>query len=255
MPKGIYAAASAMVVETRSLEVTARNLAHVQTPGYRRETALRTSFAEVMSRQGYTGDVSRDGGVGLLPAGSYFTFQDGTIVPTGAPLDLALTGNGFYQVRDDQGRTVLTRAAHFNTDVQGRLVTPEGWTVEGQGGAITIPADATRVVVDPAGRIIAETQANGQIQQTVIDQLRVVTVAKPERLSARNGQYFDPDGQALGEADRFEVHQGNLEQANLDPIQELAQLIALQRRYDAAQHALREQANTGASLSEILRGT
>jgi flagellar basal-body rod protein FlgG len=254
MPKGIYAAASAMVLETRAQEVNARNLANQQTPGYREETVLRNSFAEALRAQGRTGGVAGDGGTGVLPAGSYFNFDEGQLEPTSAPFDLALRGDGFYRVRDDQGRALLTRAAHFMPDPQGRLATPQGWLVEGQGGPITIPADAKRVSVDEGGRVAIETIENGQSTTTVIDQLRVVTVADTRQLVPLNGQYFDPAGQAETDATGYQVAQGHLEKANLEPLEQIVEMIAVQRRYDAAQRALKEQANLGGGLSELLRG-
>lgn len=253
MPKGVYAAASAMWVEARALDVAARNLAHGSTSGYRREIMLRGSFAEELAKNGRNGPISGDGGSGVLTRGSYFSQAEGMREATGAPLDLALSGDAFYQVQDPQGRMLLTRAANFRTDQQGRLVTPDGWLVQGQGGAITIPAEAERIVVDRAGRISIETTQNGVRQETVVDQLRVSTVADPRRLAAVNGQCFDPAGQELRDATAYDVHQGTLEKSNVEPILELAEMISIQRRYDAAQKALREQtASTG--LSDVLRG-
>ncbi len=254
MPKGIYAAASAMVVETRSQEVVARNIANLQTDGYRKETALRTSFASALAARGAHGDIKADGGAGVLPNGSFFSFEDGMQEATGAPLDLAIHGNGFYRVRDEQGKVELTRAAHFSTDAQGRLVTADGRTVEGQGGTITIPTDANKVMVDKAGRVSVQTIINGVATDSVIDQLRIVQVDQPGRMTARNGQYFDPGDQAQHDATGVEVRQGNLEHANVDSVQELVQMIAGQRRYDAAQRALREQINSSGGISDMLRG-
>lgn len=251
MPKGIYAAASAMVVETRTQEVVARNLAHVQTPGYRKETALRGSFVEALQGRGNGTDPAADGGIGVLSAGSWFNFStEGTREPTGAVLDVALQGRGFFRVRNDKGEALLTRAGHFHVDSQSRLATEEGWLVEGQGGAITIPNDARQVVIDPAGRILID---GGQGLQ-VTDQLHTVSVEHPEQMRPLNGQYFDPQGQAQSDATGVTTQQGHLERANLESLDQLVEMIAAHRRYDAAQRALREQANTGASLSDLLRG-
>jgi flagellar basal-body rod protein FlgG len=254
MPKGIYAAASAMVVETRAQEINARNLANQQTPGYREESVRRNSFAEALRAQGKTEDVGGDGGAGVLPAGSYFSFTEGQLEQTSSPYDLAIRGEGFYRVRDDQGRLLLTRAGHFTPDSQGRLATPQGWLVEGQGGPITIPPDARRVSVDSTGRVMIETLQNGIPQQTALDQLRVVKVADTKQLLPLNGQYFDPVDQAVTDATGYQVAQGHLEKANMEPLEQMVAMIAVQRRYDAAQRALKEQANVGGSLSELLRG-
>lgn len=254
MPKGIYAAASAMVIETRAQEINARNLANQQTPGYREETVRRNSFADLLRAQGNQEGIAGDGGSGVLPAGSYFSFAEGQLEPTAAPFDFAIRGEGFYRVRDEQGKLLLTRAGHFTPDPQGRLVTPQGWVVEGQGGAITVPADARKIVVDQTGRVMVETLQNGIVDRTVIDQIRVATVAEPSRMTPLNGQYFDPGEQAVSDATSYQVAQGHLEKANLEPLEQMVEMIAVQRRYDAAQKALREQANLGGSLSELLRG-
>jgi flagellar basal-body rod protein FlgF len=254
MPKGIYAAASAMVLETRAQEINARNLANQQTPGYREETVRRNSFADLLRAQGNQEGIAGDGGSGVLPAGSYFSFAEGRLEQTNAPFDFAIRGEGFYRVRDDQGRLLLTRAGHFTPDTQGRLVTPQGWLLEGQGGAITVPPDAKRIVIDPTGRVMAETNQNGVVERTVIDQIRVAGVPDPRQLVPLNGQYFDPGEQPVTDVANPQVIQGHLEKANLEPLEQMVEMIAVQRRYDAAQRALKEQANVGGSLSDLLRG-
>jgi flagellar basal-body rod protein FlgG len=254
MPKGIYAAASAMVVETRNQDAVAHNLANLQTAGYRNETALRTTFAQTLAARGAHGDISGAGGAGVLSAGSYYSFTQGSLETTNAPLDLALNGNGFYKIRDDQGRDLLTRAGHFNTDSQGRLVTPEGWLVQGQGGAITVPPDADQITVSKTGSISVSTMSNGIATQTVLDQLRVVSVPKPDQMAAVNGQYFDPGAQAQSDATGAIVQQGMLERSNVDSMQQLAMMIAGERRYDSAQRAFKEQYKAGSSLADLLRG-
>jgi len=248
MPKGIYAAASAMVVETRSQEVVARNIANTQTAGYRHETALRTSFSDAL---GLAGGIDRAGGTGVLPNQSFFRFTDGTHEPTTSPYDVAITGEGFLRVRDNSGKLLLTRSGHFTTDTQGRLTTAEGWNVEGQGGPIIIPADAKRVIIGSDGRITAQLSEGADAQ--VVDQLRLVTVPDPNRLRAENGVYFDPGDLPQTDATKAEIHQGYLEKANVDPIQELAQMIAIQRRYDAAQRAVKEQATSSGNLNSLLQ--
>ena len=253
MPKGVYAAASAMVTETRLLEATARNIAHAQTPGYRREGSLRVGFAEVLADQGRNGGLKGDGGAGILPNGSYFAFSDGMRDPTGGTYDLALHGDGFFTVQDAAGASWLTRNGNFQLDPQGRLMTREGHAVLGQGGPITIPDDAQRIIIDQSGLVTVENSTPDGIVRSTLDQLRLTTVAKPQAMVPANGIYFDPAGQALRDAS-VSVHQGHLERGNVNPVDELVQMVALQRRYDAAQKALTEQSRTGDGYSDILRG-
>lgn len=254
MPKGIYSAASAMYVEAQTLDVAARNLAHATTTGYRRETAFRAGFDQVLQGQGRTGGVKGDGGVGILSQGSAFSFDEGGRDTTGAPYDLALAGEGFFQVKKPDGNTLLTRAGHFQTDTQGRLVTPEGFLLQGQGGAITIPEGAEAVTVDRDGRVSVATTAGGIRQEQVIEQLRLGKVEKPQDLRAVNGQYFDAGTLTVSDATPV-VHQGELEKSNIDPLRELVDMIAIQRRYDAAQKALKEHSSVGQGFSELLRGS
>lgn len=253
MPKGIYAAASAMVTETKLLETTARNIAHAQTPGYRREGMTRVGFAEVLAGEGRTGGVKRDGGVGVFAGGRYTEFTDGMRDPTGSDFDLALHGDGFFTVRDAQGKPWLTRNGNFQVDSLGNLVTREGHQVQGQGGPITIPADADRIVIEASGLITAERGTTEGVLRTTIERLRLSTVADPHGMPPSNGIYFDPDRQALVDA-KPDVHQGQLERGNINPVDELITMVALQRRYDSAQKALTEQARTGEGYSDILRG-
>ena len=257
MPKGVYAAASAMVTETRALESVAKNLAHVQTPGYRKETALREGFAQVLAGKGRSGNIGRDGGAGVVSNGTYHSFSQGSFEQTHSALDVGLSGEGFYRVRDPQGGLALTRAAHFTTDADGRLVTDDGWAVEGQAGPVLIPPEANRVIVDESGRIYAETRdEKGTPVETFVDQLRVVTVPQPSSMRARNGTYFDPGDQTQTDATnaQYGVRQGWLEKANVDPVQELVAMITIQRRFDAAQKAMRQQDEAGRGFSDLLRG-
>lgn len=257
MPKGVYAAASAMLTETRALEAVTQNLANLQTPGYRKASAMRGSFAHLLAAQGRTETIGGNGGAGIRDVGIYRSHNQGQLEESHAPLDLAISGEGFYRVRNKEGNVLLTRAAHFTTDNDGHLATDEGYIVEGQGGPILIPADTSRVVVDESGRVVAESRdAKGMVIETFIDQLRVVTVPDPSQMRAVSGQYFTTGEQAQTDApaNAYAVRQGFLERANVEPVEELVRMISIQRRYDAAQRALKQQDEAGRGFSDLLRG-
>lgn len=254
MPKGLYAAASAMVVESRLLEATARNLAHIQTPGYRREGLTRVGFAAVLAGEGRQGGLAHDGGAGVLPGASYRSFRDGVREPTGRELDAALHGEGFFVVQDAEGRAWLTRDGAFHLDAQGRLLTGRGEQVLGANGPIAIPPEAAgAIVIAEDGEITVETRTAAGVLRTPIDRLQLVRVERPAALATADGIRFAPGEQPLQPAPA-RVLQGHLERANADPIDELVQLIALQRRYDAAQRALIQQQRAGEGYSDVLRG-
>ena len=250
MPKGVYAAASAMFTEARQLEAVARNLAHVQTPGYRREIPQHRSFADLVRAETAERDhLGRDRGAGIVPERAVRGFEDGVREPTGNPFDMAISGKGFLLVEADDGRRFLTRAGHFTPDAQGRLRDGEGFALLGQGGPLVVPATG-RVAIGRDGTLSVETP--GQ-PAAVLDRVRVVEVADPRRLDDVNGQYFQAGETPLADAVSSHLHQGFLERSNVDGVAALVEMIALQRRHDAAQKALTEQSNLGGQLGEIMR--
>jgi flagellar basal body rod protein FlgG len=121
------------------------------------------------------------------------------------------------------------------------------------------------VVIDLQGRVYSETTGENGVVENFVDQLRVVTVAEPNKMTALSGQFFDPG--SAEQSDAFSVQQnaentrrapiiqqGYAEASNVDSIQELVNMITIQRRYDAAQKALKQQTATGADFSDLLRG-
>ena len=253
MPKGIYAAASGMVSDRREMEIIAQNLANAQSSGYRRAGAVRQRFAETLARtQQRQGDLGADGGAGVFHDDIYRSFHDGTRTFTGSPFDLALHGDGFFQVVDEQGRTLLTRVSNCAVDDTGRLVTDHGMPVLGQGGPVVIPPDAVAVTVDEGGRIFANMPGgDAGVTPVFVDQLRVGTVANVSGLVGLNGQYFLPGDQAIVDAQDYQIQQGYSESSNVNPVEEMVRMIAVQRRYDASQSALRQQLDSG-NYSDLL---
>jgi flagellar basal-body rod protein FlgG len=255
MPKGIYAAASAMFTERQALDVVAQNVANANTAGYRRAEPLRRDFATLLADQGRTGGLSGDGGAGVQVETHWRSFADGLKRETGSPFDLALTGEGFYTVQGPEGETLLTRAGNFTANDQSQLVNAQGWPVLGQGGAIELPVNARSYTVDDAGRVYAQVPAAEGLIEVFVDQLRVVKVDDTDDLKERNGQYFDPGTTELRDADNYRVSQGYVESGNVESVTELVKMIDIQRRYDAAQRALKAQDKAGEGFSDILRGS
>lgn len=250
MPSGIYAAASAMVSDTRAVEVVAENLANVNTTGFRRSLPMREDFAQVLQRQSLPPGQEA---YGVSTARSHVVHEAGMLHETGAPFDMGLSGPGFFLVEDDQGRQLLTRAGNFAQDDQGRVVTDLGHPVQGQGGAITIPSDTAQVRIDQDGRIMARRPDGSE---AFIDQVRVVNVdpADLSRLQVLNGTTFLVGNVPFSDASSTKIRQGFIEGANVEPVNELVRMIAIQRRYDAAARAMGEQLKSRDQYSDLLRG-
>lgn len=255
MPKGVYAAASAMRADSRAVDAISHNIANAQTPGFRRAVPIRESFSNAMRGSDDKAAIERDGGAGVYLEGVYHNFNNGQINETGNPLDVALLGTGFLMVQSPDG-DLLTRAGHFTRTAAGQLVTPDGWPVLGQGGPIVLPAEASGIEIDKAGRVYAVVPTDIGRERVFVNQMRMVDVEAEnlDQLQAINGQYFAADQTLYRDTRDTEILQGRLENANIDPIKELVDMVAVQRRYEAAQKALTTQINNDASYSEILRG-
>ncbi|MFW5845732.1 MAG: flagellar hook-basal body protein [Planctomycetota bacterium] len=253
MSKGIYAAASSMYADRFVVEVRANNMANAQSAGFRRAVPMRESFAELLRSRDPAGTgLPGQGAAGVRFAGAYTDFQNGHLTQTDDTFDAAIAGTGFYVLQDGE-RQLLTRHAHFLTDAQGLLQTDEGRPVLGQAGTIRIPPTASSIDIDQQGRIYALLPTEEGPQRTFLEQLRVVDVPDRQVLRPVNGQLFDPAGQVLRDSTDYIVRQGYLEEANVEPIDEMVEMVAAQRRYDAAQRVLNAQLE-GGGYSEILGG-
>ena len=220
------------------------------TGGTHRLIRRRETFADLVRAETAERDhLGRDRGAGIVPERAVRGFEDGVREPTGNPFDMAISGKGFLLVEADDGRRFLTRAGHFTPDAQGRLRDGEGFALLGQGGPLVVPATG-RVAIGRDGTLSVETP--GQ-PAAVLDRVRVVEVADPRRLDDVNGQYFQAGETPLADAVSSHLHQGFLERSNVDGVAALVEMIALQRRHDAAQKALTEQSNLGGQLGEIMR--
>ncbi len=155
--------------------------------------------------------------------------RQGALKPTGNPLDMAIQGKGYFRVQGD----TFTRAGSFQRDIEGKLITASGQAVlDAGGGEIIIPADAGKITIAPDGTISSE--------KGVLGQLGVVQFADEQQLEAiGNGLYRS--NQAFTPAVDVTLHQGMLEESNVNPIQETLNMITVQRLYEQAQALLKEE--------------
>ena len=233
MINGIYSGATALENYSRQQEVVSSNLAHLNTPGYRRQLlTFEEHVAEV------------DGVVGSYPGSGVSSlatdFEAGPRKSTERKLDVSIAGDGFL-VYQGEGAELYSRNGVLFRDAQGQLVNGDGLPVLGQGNApIVIPPNVSEfdIVIDPGGAI----SANG----TEFGQLNVVQFDNNQLLNAGGGE-LDIDSQIyfkLGEAtltptENASVLQGYRELSNAHPVSELISLIIGSRGVESAQRAIR----------------
>lgn len=206
----------------RELHLLANNIANASTTGFRREGLLFSEF--VRRLDGVEAPLS------MAAANARQTYlTQGALTQTGGTLDLAIEGDGFFLVETPQGER-LTRAGHFLTNPEGELVTPDGHPVLDPGGArIFVPVEAGTVGIARDGTL--------SVDGAPLAQIALVRPVDASELRRAAGVLLEPQGELLP-AEEAVVHQGFLEESNVNPITEMARLIAVQRAYELGQSFL-----------------
>lgn len=221
MNRALFAAASGMAAQQTNLEVIANNLANADVAGFKGAAAT-------------FGEISAPGrlGLGTTTLGTHTVFEQGKLMKSGGPFDLAIDGAGFFCVTDDRGRHAFTRDGAFSRATDGSLRNAQGWRLDG----VSIPADATSVDVTADGTVSVQT-ATGKKNS---GKIRLAAFAAPERLEALGGTlfaatrdagaaHFVPAGGNEGPKIRF----GMLEKSNVSIVESMMQILAAQRAYEA----------------------
>lgn len=211
MDNGIYIALSRQNALFRDMEVTANNLANATTSGYNTEKLLFENYLvkDNRRRDAYANDVT-----------SYRDTSSGTIKKTGNPFDLAINGPGYFLVETPFG-TRYTKNGNFQIDRDGTLVTAQGYPVlSNDQSRITIPNNATRVVINGIGNIDVDGTSAGQIG--------LVEFANEQRMDRQGNSLFNTTEQATP-ATRARMAQGAIESSNVSSISELIRVQEISR--------------------------
>ena len=235
MGDGIYTALTGAMAQQGALDVVANNVANAATTGYRADRAV---FSEFLAGA-QSAAAKQVPGAGGPPRSDRFVrldevvrdVQAGALRRTDNPLDVALQGDGFFSVQDNNGMR-LTRSGNFMLRSDGVLSTSEGLPVLGADRkAIRLPTDGRSIVINGFGEISVDDQLAAR--------LGVVKVAEPEKLEKLGATYFAPGADAkLSVVDRPEVIQGHLETSNVNAVAGLNDLITINRSFDALQRVI-----------------
>jgi flagellar basal-body rod protein FlgG len=215
MIKGIYTAARALDSKMRNLEIVANNLANVNTAGYKRELP----FSEV---------IDQFGNPQIQQASD---FRTGELAQTSNPLDLAVSGNGFFVVQNGNNLQI-TRNGKFSISSDGFLVNQQGSKVMGSNGAINID----KLQSDDQGVITVSNSGEIKLGDKVVDNLLIVNPDNPQDSARTSGENFilgTNDFTTTPESD-YQIKQGYYEESNVNPIKEMQDMILLNNQYDSA---------------------
>lgn len=246
MDRGTYSAASAGFYQMRKLEITNNNLANVNTPGFKRQfltgeqQSFQDTFASALSGKDPYASPDHDRTPGVVNIKTQTDFSQGPIKNTGNPLDVALLNpNQFFVINGAGGQTEYTRAGNFTLNENNELVTQDGFSVAGDGGAIQLPDGVPEISND--GTIRVKNEAVGRIQVVQFDDPKVLEAIGNTRykLGATGGQ------PQTVESTRMEPQA--LEMANVSVINNMIDLITTNRAFDAYTKA----AQTIDSLNQV----
>ncbi len=247
MIKAMRTAASGMSAQQMNVDVIANNLANVNTTGYKRSKIefqdilyqkLRTAGVE--SAAGTEVPVNLEVGYGTKPSATQRNYSMGSLQMTGNALDMAIEGNGFFQVLMPDGTIAYTRDGAFKMSADGQIVTSDGFFVQ---PGITIPADASEINVSPDGTISVLIPGDAEAQE--IGQLELAKFINSGGLQAVGHNLFTQSAASgdpiLGTPtlDGYGgINQGYLEMSNVEIVDEMVNMITAQRAYEINSKAI-----------------
>ncbi len=241
MIRALWTAASGMQAQQKNIDVVANNLANVNTTGFKRS---RADFQDLMYQNlKSTGAPATNAtqvptgiqiGLGTRLASVSKIFSPGDFSQTGNELDIAIEGDGFFQIQQPDGTTGYSRAGAFKRDSQGRVVTPEGNPLLPE---IVIPSNATKINIGSDGTV--SVQQAGQNAPTTVGSIQLASFSNPAGLSAQGKNIYlpsDASGTATtgtpGQNGLGSVTQGLLEMSNVNVAEEMVNMIVGQRAYE-----------------------
>ena len=247
MDRFVFIASSGASQLLEQQAIAAHNLANASTAGYKAETtAFRVApvVGPGLPTRAYALDTTT--GADLSP---------GVLQPTGRDLDIAIEGEGFFQIKMPDGQTAYSRDGSFQISDQGVLVTSGGQTLEPQ---IRVPEDASELTISNTG--IVTVRRGNDIQPTEIGRIELANFANPSGLYSLGQNLYAPtaaSGQPVvgvpAEDGMGRLQQGSLEGSNVEIVTEMVEMISAMRAYEIASKAVKTADEMGQIANNITR--
>ena len=237
----MHVARTGLDSQAARMRVIANNLANVNTTGFKKDRAeFETLAYQTMTAPGAPASAENRYATGLsLGSGVQMTGTarvntQGAMTQTDNPLDMAIEGDGFFQVLRPDGTTGYTRAGNFSLSAEGQIVTSDGMRLQPE---ISVPEGATAITIGADGTISAQLQ--GQAAPTELGRIELARFVNPSGLQAMGGNLYaesaasgTPQVGTPGLDGRGSLRQGSLEGSNVNVVQELVDMIETQRAYE-----------------------
>jgi flagellar basal-body rod protein FlgG len=262
MMRALYIAATGMAAQQLNIDIISNNLANVNTAGFKKSRGdfqdLLYQTIRMAGAPSGTGTQIPSGiqiGSGVRPASVQRIFTSGDFQNTQNALDLAVEGEGFFQVQLPDGTTGYTRAGAFKKDSSGRIVTSDGFPVE---PSISIPSDALNTTISANGTI--SVLQPGNPLPTEVGTIQLARFSNPSGLNSIGRNLFLPTaasgeviGGAPGESGFGTIAQGFLEASNVNIAEELVNMIVGQRAYEINSKAIQTADEMMRTANEVKR--
>jgi len=242
MLKSLTTAATGMLSQQINLDVVANNIANVNTTGFKKSraefqdllsTAMKTPGA--MMNQGTYQPVGVEVGLGVKTSATTKVFTEGVLTSTGNSLDVAIEGQGFFQIIQSDGTTAYTRDGSFKVDPSGQLCTTDGYLLMPQ---ITIPQNAVEITISPDGNV--SVKSGNETTQNVVGQIQLARFQNPAGLlSVGHNLFVETPGSGVpipgnpGQDGYGSLQQSFLEGSNVQIVDELINLIKAERAFES----------------------
>jgi flagellar basal-body rod protein FlgG len=247
MFRSLWISKTGMEAQQTQLDTISHNLANVGTNGFKRGHAVFEDLIYQNLRQAGANSSEQTQlptglqvGLGVRAVSMSRNFSQGNLQQTGNNLDVAVKGNGFFQVQMPDGTVAYTRDGSFQVDAQGQIVTNNGFTVQ---PGITIPANAQSVTIAADGTV--SVLLPGQATPQSVGQLQLANFANPAGLEPRGQNLFaetaasgTPNSGVPGANGLGTLAQGYVETSNVNVVEELVAMIQTQRAYEINSKAI-----------------
>ena len=261
--RALSIAATGMNAHQKHLEVIAHNIANINTTGFKR---ARAEFSDLLYQTERAHGVASAANSAIIPEGAYVgsgvrtaavrnVHLQGTLTATGNRFDIALSGNGWFQIEGANGSTFYTRSGAFNTNAEGQMVTLDGLLVQPN---ITVPENTVEVIINETGQVFARFADQTDLQE--LGQITLATFANEVGLTPLGDNLFKvspASGEANvgvpGDPGFGTMRQGYLESSNVDPVKEITELISAQRGYEMNSKVIQAADDMASTVSRNIR--
>ncbi|HEY4082046.1 MAG TPA: flagellar basal-body rod protein FlgG [Burkholderiaceae bacterium] len=260
MIRSLWIAKSGMEAQQTQLDAISNNLANSATNGYKRSHAIFEDLMYQNLRQSGANSTEQTQlptglqvGLGVRPVATSRIYSQGSLQQTTNNLDLAIKGNGFFQIQQPDGTTAYTRDGSFQLDANGQIVTNTGYTVV---PGITIPATAQSITIGQDGTV--SVTLPGQVNPQTLGQIQLANFINPAGLDPKGANLFmetassgTPNVGAPNANGMGALQQGYVETSNVNVVEELVTMIQTQRAYELNSKAVQTSDQMLQKLAQI----